>query len=73
MFGRKKVTTPTATSADGAPVDQPTYANQPRGTQGQGAFPNNTQTGSGPTQGELPEMPRQTLSSVAALSAGLCM
>lgn len=54
MFGRKKVTTPTATSEGNLPADQPTYANQPRGTQGQGAFPDAAQTGTGPRPGELP-------------------
>ena len=54
MFGRKTVTTPIATSAGNTPTDQPTYANQPRGTQTQGAFPDAAQTGTGPRSGELP-------------------
>ena len=54
MFGRKKVTTPNSTSAGAQSTDQPTYANQPRGTQGQDAFPDAAQTGTGPRTGELP-------------------
>ena len=53
MFGRKKVTTPNATSAGDLPTDQPTYANQPRGAQAQGAFPDAAQTGTGPRSSEL--------------------
>ncbi|CAL5222210.1 g4541 [Coccomyxa viridis] len=51
LFGRKKVTTPNATSADTQSTDQPTYANQPRTAQGQGAFPDAAQTGTGPRTG----------------------
>ena len=55
MFGRKKVTTPNATSAGDPAIDQPTYANQPRGTQGQGAFSDPAaQQGTGPAGNNYP-------------------